>query len=391
MADLQHIYDKARNGERITEAEGIALLTDGDFLTIGQIADEIRERKHPDRHVSLVLDRNINYTNICNVYCKFCAFYRPPKGKRSELEGYVLTHEQIAEKLDELTAAGGTQILIQGGVHPDLKIDFYEDMFSFIKQNYPHIWIHGLSAVEVAYIAKVSELTLDETVKRLKASGLDSMPGAGAEILHEEIRERISPLKILIKEWIEVHETFHKNGLRTSSTMMFGVGEKPYHLIGHLNELRKLQDRTGGFTAFIPWIFQESDGAPLTVEHHATAHEYLKLLAVSRIYLDNIDNVQISFVTMGSKIGQLALRFGANDFGSFMMEENVVRAAGAENLMELREMCRLIRNAGFIPVQRTMTYEILREFSENELATPSSYQGNTRPENPKLRVLNNVV
>lgn len=389
--DLNSIYQNIRDGKRISVEEGIKLLTDGDFLTIGKLADDIRAKRHPENYVSLVMDRNINYTNICNVYCKFCAFYRPPKGKRTEKEGYVLTHEQIASKLDELVAVGGTQILIQGGVHPELKIDFYEDMFSFIKANYPQIWIHGLSAVEVAYIAKVSELTLDETVKRLKASGLDSMPGAGAEVLHEEIRERISPLKIHIKEWIEVHETFHNNDMRTSSTMMFGVGEEPYHLIEHLNELRQLQDRTGGFTAFIPWIFQESDGAPLTVEHHTTAHEYLKFLAVSRIFLDNIDNIQISFVTMGSKIGQVALRFGANDFGSFMMEENVVRAAGAENLMELKEMCRLIRNAGFIPMQRTMTYEYLREFDESEFAKPSEYQGNTFKQHPDLVVLNNTI
>jgi cyclic dehypoxanthinyl futalosine synthase len=388
---LQDIYSKIEAGTRITAEEGIELLSHGDFLTIGRLADSIREKKHANKHVSLVMDRNINYTNICNVYCKFCAFYRPPKGKLSKLEGYVLTHEQIAEKLDELVAVGGTQILIQGGVHPDLKIEFYEEMFRFIKQHYPQIWIHGLSAVEVHYIAKVSELSLDETVKRLKASGLDSMPGAGAEVLHEEIREKISPLKILIKEWLEVHETFHNNNMRTSATMMFGVGEEPYHLIGHLNELRELQDKTSGFTAFIPWVFQESDGAPLRVDHHTTAHEYLKLLAVSRIFLDNFDNIQISFVTMGSKIGQVALRFGANDFGSFMMEENVVRAAGAENLMDLKEMCRLIREAGFIPVQRTMTYEILREFDEEELAKPSAYQGNTRPENPKLRVLNNAI
>ncbi|MCB0278264.1 MAG: dehypoxanthine futalosine cyclase [Calditrichaeota bacterium] len=389
--NLNDIYEKAAAGKRISVEEGIELLTHGDLIRIGKIADEIRLRKHPEKQVSIVIDRNINYSNICNVYCTFCAFYRPPKGKRSEQEGYVLTHQQIAEKLDELMAAGGTQILIQGGVHPDLKIEFYEDMFSFIKSNYPSVWIHGLSAVEVSYIAKVSGLSLDETIKRLKVSGLDSMPGAGAEILHEEIRQRISPLKITIPEWIEVHETFHRNDMRTSATMMFGVEEEPYHLIGHLEELRQLQDRTAGFTAFIPWIFQESDGAPLRVKHHATAHEYLKLLAVSRIYLDNFDNVQISFVTMGSKIGQVALRFGANDFGSFMMEENVVRAAGAENLMALREMCRLIREAGFTPVQRTMDYRILREFTDDEIAQPSAYQGNTSQQNPKLRVLNSVI
>mgnify|MGYP001038901715 CR=1 FL=1 len=374
--NLSDIYAKIEKRERITVDEGIELLKHGDFIKLGRFADEIRAEKHPDKHVSLVMDRNINYTNVCNVYCKFCAFYRPAKGKLGK-EGYVLTNEQIREKIQELVDVGGTQILIQGGVHPDLKIEFYEKMFSEIKKEFPQIWIHGLSAVEVAYIAKVSELSLDETVKRLKRSGLDSMPVAGAEVLHEEIRLKISPLKITIPEWIEVHETFHKNEMRTSATMMFGVGEEAYHLIGHLNELRELQDRTGGFTAFIPWVFQESDGAPLKVEHHASAHEYLRLLAVSRIFLDNFENVQISFVTMGSKIGQVALRFGANDFGSFMMEENVVRAAGAENLMNLKEMTRLIRDAGFIPVQRTMEYEVLGEFDENVFAAPSEYQGNT--------------
>ena len=390
--ELASIYKKIENGERISKEEGISLLDNGDFLKIGKLADQLRLKKHPNHHVSLVIDRNINYTNICNVYCKFCAFYRPPKGKRTEKEGYVLTNEQISAKIQELVDAGGTQILIQGGVHPDLKIDFYEDMFSSIKKEFPDVWIHGLSAVEVSYIAHVSELSLDDTVKRLKESGLDSMPGAGAEILHEEIRERISPLKIPISRWFDVHEAFHKQNMRTSATMMFGVEEESYHLIEHLEGLRELQDRTGGFTAFIPWIFQESEGAPLTVKNHKSAHEYLKLLAVSRIYLDNFDNIQISFVTMGSKIGQLALRFGANDFGSFMMEENVVRAAGAENLMELKEMCRLIRDAGFIPVQRTMDYRVLREFSQNEFAKPSEYQGNSfNKENPKLRVLNNAV
>jgi cyclic dehypoxanthinyl futalosine synthase len=385
---LQDIYKKAELNQRISVEEAILLLKEGDFLTIGKLADGVRAKKHPNLQVSLVMDRNINYTNICNVYCKFCAFYRPPKGKRTELEGYVLSHEQIAEKIQELLDAGGTQILIQGGVHPDLTIEYYEAMFSFIKTNFPQIWIHGLSSVEVDNIAKVSDLSLDETVKRLKISGLDSMPGAGAEILHEEIRERISPLKISIKRWLEVHETFHNNQMRTTATMMFGVGEQAYHLVGHLNELRELQDKTHGFTAFIPWVFQESDDTPLKVAHKTTAFEYLKLVAVSRIFLDNFDNIQISFVTMGDKIGQVALRFGANDFGSFMMEENVVRAAGTENLMELKEMCRLIREAGFTPVKRDMQYNFLREFTAHEFAKPSKNQGNVKNTNPKLVVLN---
>jgi cyclic dehypoxanthinyl futalosine synthase len=380
---LNEIYKKIENRERISVEEGILLLEKGDFLTIGKLADEIRAERHPENQVSLVVDRNINYTNVCNVYCKFCAFYHPSKKEG----GYVLSNKQILAKIDELVEVGGTQILIQGGVHPNLKIDYYESMFSAIKEKYPEVWIHGLSAVEVAYIAKISGLSLDECVKKLKKSGLDSMPGAGAEILHEEIRLKISPLKITIPEFIEVHETFHNNKMRTSATMMFGVGEEAYHLIGHLNELRELQDRTSGFTAFIPWIFQESEGAPLKVKHHKSAHEYLKLLAVSRIFLDNFDNLQVSFVTMGSKIGQLALRFGANDFGSFMMEENVVRAAGTENLMNLKEMTRLIRDAGFTPVQRTMEYKILREFDENVFAEPSKFQGNTTI-NEKLNVLN---
>lgn len=385
---LNDIYKKIESRERISVEEATLLLEKGDFLKIGRFADEIRAEKHPEKDVSLVMDRNINYTNVCNVYCKFCAFYSPAKGKVAEQKAYVLTNKQIHDKIQELVEVGGTQILIQGGVHPDLKIDFYEEMFSSIKHDFPQIWIHGLSAVEVAYIAKVSELTLDETVKRLKKSGLDSMPGAGAEVLHEEIRLKISPLKITIPEWIEVHETFHNNEMRTSATMMFGVGETARHLIEHMNELRTLQDKTGGFTAFIPWVFQESDGAPLKVEHHTTANEYLRLLGVSRIFLDNFENVQISFVTMGSKIGQVALRFGANDFGSFMMEENVVRAAGAENLMNLKEMARLIRDAGFTPMQRTMQYEKLGEFDENVWAEPSKYQGNSHKSHPDLVVLN---
>jgi cyclic dehypoxanthinyl futalosine synthase len=302
--------------------------------------------------VTFILDRNINYTNICNIYCRFCAFYRRP----GHAEGYILTREELGTKIEETLAIGGTQILMQGGVHPDLKIDWYEDLLRFIKGRYT-IHVHAFSPIEIRRIAEFSALSIEETIRRLVAAGLDSIPGGGAEILADRVRDKISHLKDSADQWLEVMEIAHGLGLRTTATMMFGHVETDEEILEHLDRLRVLQDKTGGFTAFIPWTFQP-ENTHLKADK-ATALEYLRVLALSRLYLDNFSNLQLSYVTQGAKIGQLALRFGANDFGSLMLEENVVSQAGATFLMSRAEIERLIRDAGFTPALRNQRYEIL--------------------------------
>jgi cyclic dehypoxanthinyl futalosine synthase len=342
----------AAAGERLSSVEGLRLLNEAELLDLGAAADARRAQLHPEGLVSYILDRNINYSNVCNIYCRFCAFYRRP----GHAEGYVLSREELDRKIEETLAIGGTQILMQGGVHPDLKIEWYEDLLRHIKAKHG-IHVHGFSPIEIRSIAEFSGLDLETTIKRLVAAGLDSIPGGGAEILSDRVRKEIAPLKDSAEEWLEVMEVSHHLGLRTTATMMFGHVETAEDIIEHLDRLRNLQDRTGGFTAFIPWIFQPENThlkAP-----KATAVEYLRVLALSRLYLDNFENLQLSYVTMGSKIGQAAMRFGANDFGSLMLEENVVRLAGAENLMERIEIERLIRDAGFAPALRNQRYEIL--------------------------------
>jgi cyclic dehypoxanthinyl futalosine synthase len=352
MAVPENVQDKVLAGERLSREEGIALLRDGSLLELGSLADAVRQRLHPEGVVTYIIDRNINYTNICTAQCAFCAFYRDLPSK----EGYLLTKRELSEKIEETLALGGNQILLQGGLHPDLGIEFYEELFPWIKKTYP-IWIHGLSPAEVKHICKISSLSTDEALRRLRAAGLDSIPGGGAEVLSDRVRNIIGIHKGSTADWLEVMETAHAQGMKTTATMMFGHVETLEERIDHLLHLRDLQDRTGGFTAFIAWTFQPTNTALAGDE--LTSFQYLRTLAVSRVMLDNFPNVQASWVTQGGKIGQVSLRFGANDFGSLMIEENVVSAAGAHFRLTEAEIARNIQEAGFVPKRRTMHYEIV--------------------------------
>jgi cyclic dehypoxanthinyl futalosine synthase len=338
----------------ISSQEARDLFASDDLIGIGMAADAVRRKIHPEGVVSYIIDRNINYTNFCTEYCSFCAFYRP----MGSAEGYILSHEIIFDKIQETLDLGGTGILMQGGLHPDLKIEWYEDLLSAIKKRFgSRIHLHCFSAPEITNIAEVSGISLRDTIARLRDSGLDSIPGGGAEILDDEVRYRISRLKCATAEWIDVHRTAHALGMRTTATMMFGCGETYDHRVNHLEIVRRIQEDTGGFTAFIPWFFQrENTSLGRFVKEEATAVEYLQTLAISRIYLENIDNIQASWVTPGLKTCQLGLRFGGNDVGSIMIEENVVSAAGAHHCATEEELRRIIRDAGFVPKQRDTLY-----------------------------------
>jgi cyclic dehypoxanthinyl futalosine synthase len=340
-------------GERLSREEGIALLRDADLLELGALADEVRFRKHPEPVVTYIIDRNINYTNVCTAQCAFCAFYRDLPSK----EGYVLSKEQLSSKIEETLALGGRQILLQGGLHPDLGIEYYEELFRWMKASFPQLWIHGLSPAEVKHIERVSSLGTEEALRRLVAAGLDSIPGGGAEVLSDRVRHAIGIAKGTTEDWLSVMETAHRLGMRTTATMMFGHVETLEERIDHLLHLRALQDRTSGFTAFIAWTFQPQNTAIGGEE--LTSFQYLRTLAVARVMLDNFPSVQASWVTQGGKIGQVSLRFGANDFGSLMIEENVVSAAGAHFRLTEAEIARAIQDAGFVPKRRTMHYEIV--------------------------------
>jgi len=336
----------------IAREEALDLFRSDDLIGIGMEADSVRRRRHPEGIVSYIIDRNINYTNFCTEYCTFCAFYRP----MGHAEGYVLPAETIYEKIQETLDLGGTGVLMQGGLHPDLKIEWYEDLFRGIKQRFP-IHLHCLSAPEVVNVAEVSGLSLRDAIRRLMDAGLDSIPGGGAEILDDAVRHRISRLKCSTQDWVDVHRTAHQLGMRTTATMMFGCGETIEQRMNHLELVRNLQEETGGFTAFIPWTFQrENTSLGRFVKEEATAVEYLQTLAISRIYLSNIENVQSSWVTQGLKTCQLGLRFGGNDVGSIMIEENVVSSAGAHHHSTEEDLRRLIRDAGFTPRQRDTLY-----------------------------------
>jgi cyclic dehypoxanthinyl futalosine synthase len=336
----------------ISRQQAIDLYQSDDLVGIGMEADAVRRKLHPEGVVSYIIDRNINYTNFCTEYCSFCAFYRPMGHK----EGYILPFETILSKIQETLDLGGTGILMQGGLHPDLKIEWYEDLLRTIKAKH-NIWCHCFSAPEIVNIAEVSGLNLRDTIARLRDAGLDSIPGGGAEILDDGVRHRISRLKCSSQEWIDVHRTAHALGMRTTATMMFGTGETIEQRMNHFEIVRRIQEDTGGFTAFIPWFFQrEYTSLGRFVKEEATSVEYLKMLALSRVFLENISNIQASWVTPGLKVCQLGLRFGGNDVGSIMIEENVVSAAGTHHQATEEELRRLIRDAGFVPKQRDTLY-----------------------------------
>ena len=342
------------NGERVTAAEALELYRHAPTHLLGRLADAIRARKHPGRVVTYIIDRNVNYTNVCVAKCNFCAFYRDVGAR----DGYVLGFEEIFRKIDETIAVGGSQLLLQGGHNPDLPIEWYEDLFRAVKARYPDFRLHALSPPEVLHIARLSRLPVPTVIDRLVAAGLDSIPGGGAEILVDRVRRLLHCYgKASADEWIDVMRHAHRAGLRTTATMMYGTVETDEERIEHLTRLRDLQDETSGFTAFIAWSFQPEHTERGGQE--ATGVEYLRTLATARIFLDNFDNLQASWVTQGGKVGQLSLAFGANDMGSVMIEENVVRAAGASYCMDEVEIVRNIEDAGFIPKRRNMHYEIL--------------------------------
>ncbi len=348
---LKDCVRKVLDGKRISGDEALCLYNELDIHTLGHLANKVRFSKNPDPIVTYVIDRNINYTNICISGCKFCAYYCAPE----KSGGYVLSFDELGKKIEETKALGGTQILLQGGLHPDLPLEFYEDMLRFIKGF--HIHCHGFSPPEIIHFSKISGLGIEDVLKRLINAGLDSIPGGGAEILVDDVRRRIAPKKATAKEWLKVMEIAHSLGLKTTATMMFGHIEAVSDRIAHLLNLRELQDKTGGFTAFIPWPFQPKNTAIDC--RPATALEYLRTLAISRIVLDNFKNLQASWVTQGYRVAQMALFFGANDFGSTMIEENVVAATGVSHRLSEEDIRRHIREAGFSPRQRLMDYTLV--------------------------------
>ncbi len=352
MTRLSDTIARIQQNLRIDADEALQLLGEADLMTLGHLAQEKRFLHHPQSHVTYVKDRNINYTNICVSGCRFCAFYKTP----GQDGGYVISKNELQQKIAETIELGGTQILLQGGMHPDLGLDFYEEMLGFIKHTFD-IHVHGFSPPEIDFIAQKSHLSVADTITRLKKAGLDSIPGGGAEILCDEVRQKVSPNKCTTDAWLEVMRQAHMAGMRSSATMMFGHLETDVHIIQHLDRIRRLQDETGGFTAFIPWTFQPQN-TRIQVEKK-TGVEYLKVLSLSRIFLDNIDNIQASWVTQGDKIAQTALFFGANDMGSTMIEENVVASAGVDFMLSVQELQRLITTAGFEPRQRDCCYNLL--------------------------------
>ena len=343
----------AAAGDRLSLADGVRLYHEASIIDLGAAADARRHSLHGDGVVTYIIDRNVNYTNVCVTRCKFCNFYRPPGHK----EGYTLDKDVLGAKLQETVDLGGVQILLQGGLNPELPLAYYEELFRWMKANFP-LAIHGLSPEEIRYIAEIEQLPLRTVIERLVAAGLDSIPGGGAEVLDDDIRRYISPLKCSTETWLEVMRQGHALGLRTTATMVFGFGETPEQLFGHLEHLRALQDETAGFTAFICWPFQ-AEGTRLKLKDDTTAMRYLRVFALSRLYLDNFPNLQVSWPTMGPEVGQVGLRFGGNDFGSAMIEENVVSQAGAVFKLSAEDIERYIRAAGFVPRRRNMRYELL--------------------------------
>ena len=361
---IQQIADKVRNSGRVNPAEALALYRDAPTPLLGQLAHLIRSRRHADGVVTYIIDRNVNYTNVCVARCAFCAFYRPVGSP----EGYVLGFDELFRKIDETIAVGGGQLLLQGGHNPDLPIEWYEDLFRQIKQRYPLFKLHALSPPEVIHLSRLSQQPVSTVLDRLMAAGMDSVPGGGAEILVDRVRKLLHCYgKATADEWLDVMRQAHHKGLRTTATMMYGTVETDEERLEHLFRLRELQDETGGFTAFITWSYQP-DHTELAGSE-ATGIDYLRTLAVARIVLDNFPSLQASWVTQGGKVGQLSLAFGANDMGSVMIEENVVRAAGASYCMDEVEIVRNIEDAGFIAKRRNMHYDVLGDpiFREREV------------------------
>ncbi|GFO67202.1 cyclic dehypoxanthine futalosine synthase [Geomonas limicola] len=353
---LNQITEKVAAGAALSQKEALWLLTEAELLAVGRLADSIRRRLHPAPEVSFVVDRNVNYTNVCESKCKFCAFYRD----HGAADAYLLETPTILAKIQELVDQGGTQLLMQGGLHPELTIEYFEGLFREIKTRFPGVQNHSLSPAEVTHIAAVSGLGIPEALARLKAAGLDSVPGGGAEILVDSVRQEISPKKIGWQGWAQVMREAARLGMSTTATMMFGSKERPEDIIEHLMRVRALQAEGGSFTAFIPWTYQP--GNTELGGESATGVEYLKVLSLSRIVLDNVPNIQGSWVTQGAKLAQVALFFGANDLGGTMLEENVVAAAGCRFRMSREEMIELIRGAGFTPVRRTTLYQVLERY-----------------------------
>ena len=362
MSDIQPILDKVSGGGRLTSEDATALLESNDFVRIGLAAHEMRMRKNPTDVVTYIIDRNINYTNVCNVVCTFCAFYRRP-GKP---DTYVHSIEEIEKRIDETIALGGTGVLMQGGLHPDFNIEWYENLLSTLHEKYPKFQLHCFSPPEIHNISLISKLDYKTIMQRLKAAGLNSLPGGGGEILDDEVRKRVST-KCNTQEWLDVMRAVHKVGLKSTGTMMFGIGDNVSHRVKHLQRIRDVQDETGGFTAFIPWTFQrENTALGRKITEEPTGIDYLKMVAVSRLFLDNIQHIQSSWLTQGLKLGQTALRFGADDMGSIMIEENVVSAAGANTEANEKELRYQISEAGFTPQQRDILYNYIdRENVEN--------------------------
>lgn len=357
QTETLRIIERRLSGERLSVADGVKLLQDADLLSLGQGADLVRRQMHPEKVVTFVIDRNINYTNVCSCQCKFCAFYCKPE----DPEGYILSSDLLHAKIEETISVGGTQLLIQGGLHPDLDLVYFENLLRDIKAHYT-IHIHSFSPPEIWDLANKSQLSLEEVIRRLRDAGLDSIPGGGAEILDDRVRQLISPNKVKWQQWMDVMTTAHKLGMKSTATMMFGHVETYEERILHMVRVREAQDQTGGFTAFIPWSF-----APTNTElggEGSTGVDYLRTLAVARLMLDNVSNIQASWVTQGAKMAQVALRFGANDFGSTMLEENVVRAAGVQTRVPLQEIIRCIEDAGYQAVQRNTHYEWLKEYGK---------------------------
>ncbi|WP_029551436.1 cyclic dehypoxanthinyl futalosine synthase [Thermocrinis jamiesonii] len=354
LLKFEHILE----GARISQEEALELLEKADLATLGYLANEVRKLHHPEDLVTFVIDRNVNYTNVCVAGCKFCAFQR----KINSPDAYVLDVEQILNKVKELVDWGGTTLLMQGGLNPNLPLEFYTELLRTIKKHFPQVQIHSFSAPEIVYLAKIERMTIEEVLRELKKAGLDSLPGGGAEILSSEVRAFLSPGKCSVEEWEEVHRTAHKLGMTSTATMMFGHIEEPRHIVEHLERIRRIQDDTGGFTAFIPWTFKKGN-TQLDYLEEAPSTYYLKVLALSRIYLDNFKNIQSSHVTQTMQIGIVGLHFGANDLGSVMIEENVISSTSYRvSIPKVEDMVNAIRSAGFKPAQRDTYYRIIRVF-----------------------------